>query len=264
MFAFVGCRLALFALGVFVTSETNADHRRLKLAMPKTRGTTLSGAAHGSLILANQQSFVDVLYLGAVVCPTFVFVAADGSPVVYSLLGALSRAGSRRPVAAPPTKISLPQIAKDVAAAWRGPVIVFPEGGRTNGSCVLAWNKGTFADVESFDAPIGTGLLSFDYSKSGAYTPHHTVGTTFRHVFWMCMQPFHTLKTVWLPASEVAAAVKGKPAAEQISFLRTILVRMLPGAVEVEVGAAKHVEFMGFWDASQRKGYTQQSRLKKA
>eukprot|EP00413_Alexandrium_margalefii_P000286 CAMPEP_0204520104 /NCGR_PEP_ID=MMETSP0661-20131031/5086_1 /ASSEMBLY_ACC=CAM_ASM_000606 /TAXON_ID=109239 /ORGANISM="Alexandrium margalefi, Strain AMGDE01CS-322" /LENGTH=72 /DNA_ID=CAMNT_0051525643 /DNA_START=299 /DNA_END=514 /DNA_ORIENTATION=- len=38
---------------------------------------------------------------------------------------------------------------------------------------------------------------------------------------------------------------------------------MIPGAVEVEVSCGKHAEFMAYWDASQRKRYTQQQQQQK-
>eukprot|EP00928_Gymnodinium_smaydae_P032110 TRINITY_DN2333_c0_g4_i1.p1 TRINITY_DN2333_c0_g4~~TRINITY_DN2333_c0_g4_i1.p1 ORF type:complete len:340 (+),score=35.83 TRINITY_DN2333_c0_g4_i1:86-1105(+) len=262
LLTFIGCAVALLALGVFATGDSLADHRRLKLPPSKKNSGSVFDATRGTIVIANQQGLADVLYLGMKMCPVFVFPASDGSPVQYTLVGALMRTSARR-LAAPPAKTAmLKDIAERAKAAWQ-PVVVFPEGARTNGSCVLAWKPSTFAGVDSFGKSSSTALVSIEYSKSGAYTPHHTVGTSFRHVAWMCMQPFHTLKTVWLPANEVTSAVADKPMTEQTSLLRSLLVRMLPQAVEVDIAAAKHVEFMGFWDASQRRGYTQQTKKTK-
>lgn len=256
-----GCGLALFALGIWHTASSSsvADHRRLKLAPPKTSSLFGFNAGSGCLVLANLQGLTDVLYLGMKMCPVFVFPAADGTPIAYSLLGALRRAGARRPALAPQQPKSLRQIAEEARSSWSGPVVVFPEGARTNGTAVLAWKANTFKGLESFEKPEGTALVSIMYSKRWAYTPHHTVGTAFKHVAWLCFQPFHSVKSVWLPSSDVANAIKGKSLEESTDFLRTVLVRMIPDAVEVALGAEKMQEFMAFWETSQRKGYTKPS-----
>mmetsp|Transcript_22442 Transcript_22442/g.40498 ORF Transcript_22442/g.40498 Transcript_22442/m.40498 type:complete len:347 (+) Transcript_22442:90-1130(+) len=256
-----GCGMALMGLGIWFTagSDTIADHRRLKIAPPKVRRYLGFDAKRGCIVLANMQGLTDVLYLGMKLDPVFVFPAADGTPIAYSLLGALRRAGARRASIAEKNSQTLAGIAEDAQKSWKGPVLVFPEGARTNGSAVLAWKAKTFAGLESVTKPVGTALVAVEYSKGGSYTPHHTVGTSFKHIFWLCCQPWHNVKTVWLASSEVEAAVKDKPLVESVSFLRTVLVRMLPGAVEVELYAEKHQEFMAFWDASQKKGYTKPS-----
>jgi len=259
--------MALVGLGIWFTAGSNsvADHRRLKLAPPKVRKYLGFDASGGCIVLANMQGLSDVLYLGMQLSPVFVFPAADGTPVAYySLLSALRRAGARRASMAPEKKQTLAEIAEDARKGWKGPVLVFPEGARTNGSAVLAWKPKTFEGLESVTKPVGTALVSVEYSKHGSYTPHHTVGTAFKHVFWLCTQPYHTVKTVWLASSEVEVAVKDKTLAESVSFLRTVLVRMLPGAVEAELFAEKQQEFLGFWDASQKKGYTKATPATKA
>jgi len=257
----VGCRLALSSLGVLCTDEAVGDYRRLKLAPPKTKGARIFDHSHGTLILANQQGFTDVLYLCAKVCPTFVFPASNGCPVEFSLLGALSRAASRRSAPPPLQTKKLADICARAKASWGGPVVVFAEGARTNGSCVISWKQSTFAEMDNVTKPVGAAVVTLEYSKTGAYTPHHVVGTAFRHVFWLCFQPLHTMKCTWLPSSFVEPAVQGKPLAEQVAQLRTLMARMIQGCVEIDIPAAKHIEFMAYWDASQRKGYT---RPKKA
>lgn len=266
LYTFTGCAAALFGLGVVPLGDSLADYRRLKLPPSKKASSSVPfDAGRGCLVFVNQQGLTDILYLGMKLCPTFVFAASNGAPVQFSLVGALMRASARR-IGAPPSKESaqsLAEIAANAKANWQGPVVVFAEGARTNGSGVLTWRPETFAGMESVAKPVGSAVYAMQYSKTGAYTPHHVVGTAFRHVMWLCMQPFHTVTGVWLPSDEVAAAVAGKPLQEQSGLLRTLLVRMLQGAVEVDVGAAKHVEFMGFWDASQKKGYTQKTQEQK-
>lgn len=231
------------------------------MAAPKTSDGGVFDAARGCIVIVNQQGIADVLYLGMKLSPLFVFAAADGTPVQSSLIGALMRAGGRRPAAASPGLPTLKELAQRAKTNWQ-PLVVFAEGARTNGNSVLAFRAATFTGMDSLDKPVGAALLGITYSKTGAYTPHHTVGTSFRHLFWMCMQPFHTLSSVWLPSMEVASAVKGKPMSEQITFLRALLVRMIPGAVEVEVTAPRHLDFIAFWDKSQKRGYTVDKKAK--
>lgn len=254
---YAGCCLALIALGFWFVAGGNqvADHRRLKLMPPKVSRSICFDAPRGALVLANMQGLTDVLYLGMKLCPVFVFPAADGSPIAYSLLGALARAAAER-LPPPSATQTLPEILQAAHAGWKGPVVMFPEGARTNGSAILAWKPGSFKGLEAMDKPYGTALVALEYSKGGAYTPHHTVGSALQHVLHLSFQPFHTVRTSWLPASDVAVAVKGKALGDSLTLLHTVLSRMVPGAVEVEVNADKHKDFMEFWEASQRKGYT--------
>ncbi|CAE8644143.1 unnamed protein product [Polarella glacialis] len=179
---YAGCSMALLGLGFWFTAGSNevADHRRLKILPPKAGRQYALDAKRGTIVLANLQGLTDVLYLGMKLCPTFVFPAADGSPVAFSILGALRRAGARRATLPPGKPQTLAEIAETARSGWC-PVVVFAEGARTNGSCVLAWKPKTFEGLESFEKPCGTALVALEYNKFGAYTPHHTVGTAFRH-----------------------------------------------------------------------------------
>lgn len=257
LLTYVGCAFALLALGVLPIGEALADFRRLRIMPPKVGGQRVFDAQSGTVVLANHQGLTDVLYLGMRLCPTFVFPAADGSPLRVSLLGALRRAGARRSA---PAFRSCEDNTLSNHASWakggrRGPIVVFVEGTRTNGSCVLTWKKRTVDGLTYFDKVAGTALVILEYSKAGYYTPHHTVGTAFRHVFWLCYQPWHTVSSVWLPASTVGPTLKDKPLPEHPEFLRSILTKMIPGAVEVDVPSDKHLDFMAYWDASQSKRY---------
>lgn len=248
----IGCTFALLALGVFSFNDELADHRRLKLAPPKGSSSSPFDAKSGAVIIANHQGLTDVLILGLKMSPVFVFAASDGSPVKFNIVGALIRSASCKKEPALGKMASLQEIAAQAKSCWQQ-VVVFPEGSRTTGNAVLAWKSKTFDGQDSFSAD--TCIVSIQYSKTGAYTPHHTVGSMLQHLFWLCMSSHHTAKTVWLPARDVAPALKGKPMAEQVALLRTLLVRMIKDAVEVSVGAERHLEFMEFWDDAQKKGY---------
>lgn len=254
---YLGCFNALLALGIVSSSDELADYRRLKLVPPKTSGAKVFDAKRGALIFVNHQGLTDVLLVALKVCPVFVFAANDGTPVQFSLLGALRRATSSKKEVAPPNAPTLEEIAAKAKAAWQ-PVAVFPEGTRTVGNAVLPWKENTFAGSKAVAAD--TAIMSIQYSKTGAYTPHQTVGTGPSHLFWLCMSLPHTAATIWLPASDVSIALKGKPIAEQVAQLRTLLCRMIKEAVLVDVGVDTHLEFMAYWNDSHKKGYTQKNK----
>lgn len=245
IFYFLGCRMGLTALGVLSVSNTAADHRRLKCRPSAKEIGPGSDAKHGRMILSNYQGITDVFYYGMKVCPTFVFPAEDGSPVAFGLLGALKRATESKPL--PKSKDSLMQILETASSGWGGPVVVFAEGAKTNGSSVLSWKPRTFKGLPKLEKPHGTLLACLEYSKTGAYTPHHTVGGAFYHCWNLCMQPWQSLSAVWLAADDLSASTKDKEVEEQIDLARTFLVRMLPGAVSVDLTADKHEEFLGYW-----------------
>lgn len=254
---YVGCFLALLALGIASTSDELADYRRLKLAPSKTSGATVFNGKRGTLIFANHQGLTDVLLLGLKVSPIFVIPASDGTPVQFSLLAALKRSVSCQQEVAPPNQTAnLKEISAMAKSAWQQ-VVVFPEGSRTIGNAVLNWKPKTCEGMEPEKADAA--LLSIVYSKTGSYSPNHTVGTGMKHLFWLCMEVKpQTVKTVWLPKSELTAALKGKSNEEQTGLLRTLLVRMIPNCAEVAITADNHLDFMAFWDGAQKKGYTKQ------
>ncbi|CAK0800562.1 unnamed protein product [Prorocentrum cordatum] len=336
---------ALFAVGVVPAGNCLADHRRLKIPPAKETGQVFD-ARRGSLVIANQQGFTDVLYLCMKLCPTFVFPASGGEPTQVSLLGALRtgragclllphpsfcppsfsssfssllpprpppsfssssspssssssysisfpsvilpppplgvkkaascptarapsrpsprRAGARRLGMPPEHPVQLKETPHQARASWGGPVVIFPEGARTNGSCVLAWKARSFDGVAVPDKPLDAALVALEILVFQDWCVHpapHRGHSVPARLLALLPAVAHCEESVWLPAKDAAGATKeGKPPAEQIALLRTVLARMLPGAVEVQVGADKHPEFMAYWDASQRKRYTNQKK----
>merc|ERR1711918_37091 len=106
------------------------------IAQRKTEASVFD-ARRGALVFVNHQGLVDVLLLGLKVSPIFVFPASDGTPVQFSLLGALRRATSCQKEPAPENPQSLSDIAEKGKSSWQQ-VVVFAEGARTIGNCVLA------------------------------------------------------------------------------------------------------------------------------
>lgn len=137
---------------------------------------------------------------------------------------------------------------------------MFAEGARTNGGGILSWKEKTFKSLESFEKPAGIALALLEYSKSGAYTPHHTVGSSLKHAFWLVMQLWHTVTLTWFEAADLGKALRGKSKQECLTFLRSSQVNMRPGFVELDLNAERLAEFMDYWDSSQHKNYTKQQK----
>lgn len=253
---YVGCVVALLALGIISSADDLAEPRRLKLKILPQDKRKMFDSGRGSLIIVNHQGFIDVLLLGLKLAPIFVFPASDGTPVQFSLFGALRRAATCQKESAT-RSTTLEDIMATGKSSFQS-VVIFPEGMRTVGNCVLAWKDETFKGMKEFSA--GTGILSIEYVKSNyPYTPQHTVGSMFWHAFWLCCQLPHTARIVWLPTIDVAEALKSlkdKPFSEHVAKLRNLLSLMIPGAVEVSVGADMHLDFMAYWNDAQKKRYT--------
>eukprot|EP00746_Dinoflagellata_sp_MGD_P144550 gnl/MRDRNA2_/MRDRNA2_77269_c0_seq1.p1 gnl/MRDRNA2_/MRDRNA2_77269_c0~~gnl/MRDRNA2_/MRDRNA2_77269_c0_seq1.p1 ORF type:complete len:337 (+),score=45.51 gnl/MRDRNA2_/MRDRNA2_77269_c0_seq1:91-1101(+) len=245
IFYFLGCRMGLTALGILSVSTAAADHRRLKCRPSAKEISPASDAKHGRMVLSNYQGIADVLYYGMKLSPTFVFPSVDGSPVALGLLGALKQSTQSKPL--PKSKDTLTQILEKASSGWEGPVVVFAEGAKTNGSAILSWKSRTFQGCTKLEKPNGTLLACLEYSRTGAYTAHHTVGGPAYHIWNLCFQPWQSLSAIWLAGDDLAASIKDKEVDEQVDLARTFLVRMLPGAVSVDLVADKHEEFLGYW-----------------
>eukprot|EP00747_Dinoflagellata_sp_TGD_P181920 gnl/TRDRNA2_/TRDRNA2_35930_c0_seq1.p1 gnl/TRDRNA2_/TRDRNA2_35930_c0~~gnl/TRDRNA2_/TRDRNA2_35930_c0_seq1.p1 ORF type:complete len:350 (-),score=54.44 gnl/TRDRNA2_/TRDRNA2_35930_c0_seq1:100-1149(-) len=257
----IGCGTALFAMGVLWCEECLADHRKLKLVPPKVRLGGFGDYVHGSIFYANHSSLVDVLWFGMKFCPTFfVFVSKDGNPVHYRIFEALFWATSKHGETYPGMTYGTDDTCVLSSIYHDGPVVVFPEGARTNGTALLKWRHWSFKNKISFKEPFGSSLVAFEYPKEGAYTLHHTVGGAFEHVFWCCYQPWHTMKITWLPDKDFFPAIKpyenphGIPdVVSQIQVLRETLSRLC-NMPEVEIGAGEFLEFQTLWDMNNRQG----------
>lgn len=264
IFTKIGCSAALWGLGVTTVEEHAADHRRLKIAPGKKTVSPGADANAGTLVLANHQSVADILYFGSKLGPVFVFVGGGGVPVQRGLLGAF-RYSLGPPSKTPPLgkHVTLAEVAKRARSSCSGPVVVFPEGTRSNGASVLAWKDETFKGLEDFQKPFGTSLCGLEYGKGGsfhAYTPHHTVGRPLFHILFMALQPWHKLSVTWLAACDVERVVQGKPLEEQRALCRTLITRMVPGAVEADVQAETHVDFLDYWNNASKKKYIQKKK----
>jgi hypothetical protein len=256
---YVGCTVALLALGIISATDDLADRRRFKLSLKPgdVQGRKLFDSGRGALIFANHQGFIDVLLLGLKLSPIFVFPASDGTPVQFSLTGALRRAATRKEEVAPKS-VTLEDIMANGRSSFQ-PVVVFPEGMRTTGKCVLTWKDATFKGITEFKPD--TGILSIKYVESHyPYTPQHTVGSMSSHTFWLCCQLPQKAAIMWLPTKDFPEAMKAVTDKEKpFEKVRSLLIT-LASAGDVKIGADMHFKFMEYWDESQKKGYTDKKK----
>jgi hypothetical protein len=121
-------------------TETHANYRRLKLlGSGAPNHAPGAGIPHGCAVFTTYQSFFDILYFTSKMSPVYAFPSADGAFTAYNFFGALAYATD---FAIPANgEKSLAEICQEAKDSYSGPVIVFAEGERTNGSCIMAWPR---------------------------------------------------------------------------------------------------------------------------
>ncbi|KAF1336451.1 hypothetical protein FI667_g321, partial [Globisporangium splendens] len=226
---------------------------------------TSSSIGTKDVIVCNHTSFVEILYLSRRFSPVFVFVndegAAKGLVHVCGILEALYRA-----FAAPVGHArATPRKLEDVILNASGPVVVFPEGARSNGKSILkflpvlehlphvlqAKNKG------DRKLPLRIHLIAFRYEYS-QFSPSHSAGSGWSHFFWMCFHGYHSLRVTILnakdlnlqePAPKVRVGSTASPTltTAQIERLRGLVAAMLRTKT-VDLSVKDFVSFNAYWD----------------
>ncbi|GLE04323.1 hypothetical protein PINS_up013238 [Pythium insidiosum] len=270
------CSLLLLLMGVLVTEE-DANTRRLGLVANNAKGKHASSSARvgaGDVVVCNHTSFVEVLYLARRFSPVFLFVTEEGASKglvhVCGLIEALVRALSL-PVAhdrATPRKLV------DVIARASGPVVIFPEGARSNGKSVLRF----LPILEHLPLTQGTGarkvatrvhVVAFRYEYKN-FSPSHSAGGAWKHVLWTFFYAYHSLRVTHLNAKDLDLqaltpttsssssfrAAKSATASDnkhatlsgaQVERLRGLLAAMLRSK-PVDLTVKDFVSFNRYWD----------------
>ncbi|CAD7935379.1 unnamed protein product [Amoebophrya sp. A25] len=181
----IPCRICLLASGFFwVNYGEETDARRLKLATPdkKNGSKTTLGATHGWLLFTNFQGPVDVLYYGMLGYNSFVFTnpktlrfeatrtlitsffrAIEVGDVLVGAAGDdEKKQGARNSSgnASSTGSAVVEELPVDGLDGRR--TVVFAEGGKTNGTCVLP-----FTGIASF-LSRGSGLSGRKSKRLGA------------------------------------------------------------------------------------------------
>eukprot|EP00644_Phytophthora_capsici_P013217 jgi/Phyca11/101129/e_gw1.5.717.1 len=235
------CSLILLLFGVFTS-----------------KGSTRVGP--GDVVVCNYTSFLEILYLAKRFSPVFIFATEgktdDGGLVhVCGLMEALYRSLAM-PVSAervkPTRKIA------DVVHRASGPVVVLPEGARSNGKAVLKF----IPILQNLPVKTRVHLVAFRYEFKG-FSPSHTTGGAWSHLFWTAFHLYHTMRVTVLSAKDLnlndltptkLASNKSSKKQEdsktlstdQVEKLRSLLAAMLRTKV-VDLGPEDFVSFNNYW-----------------
>lgn len=276
-------KVILVSLGVLNVIEKNADARRLKLAAGLGRFKTSSNEAYissDSVVFSNYTNVVEVLYLTLRYQPVFSIIYPNGTLDIVSSLQMLTKSLSHNGASPEATAkgsgrfSSLLDLDKHMTATKRGPVIVFPEVFKSNGTVILEWatdalcpRKKSRQEIhdEVYDlCRMRSRVVGFQYDVTAAYSPPHTAFSPWYHIFCLL------LSNVWRPVTFVYTSQQqirevlehnvkstGRPltSEEVIQVLRQTMWRMLPGVQLVGITGERLPEFASFFSASQATKY---------
>ncbi|CAI5742186.1 unnamed protein product [Hyaloperonospora brassicae] len=255
------CSLLLLLFGVF-TSEGAANTRRLGLATAKAKSVKGSSqVGGGDVVVCNSTSFLEVLYLAKRFSPVFVYgtdeKSASGHLVhVCGLLEALFRSLTM-PVTA--ERVKPTRKMADVIRRASGPVVLLPEGARSNGKAVLRFTS----LLQNLPTQTRVHLMSFRYEFK-RFSPSHTAGGAWSHLFWTAFHLYHTMSVTLLHAQDLKLndltstklpSSKNKKkqeesetlSSDQVEKLRSLLAAMLRTKT-VDLGLDDFVSFNNYWD----------------
>ncbi|KAF4319299.1 hypothetical protein BBO99_00004826 [Phytophthora kernoviae] len=239
-------------------SEEAANSRRLGLVTAKGgHSTGSSRVGPGDVVVCNYTSFVEILYLARRFSPVFVFATegkTDNGGLVHvcGLPEALYRSLAM-PVSAervkPTRKIA------DVVRRASGPIVILPEGARSNGKAVLRF----IPLLENLPVKTRVHLVAFRYEFKH-FSPSHSAGSGWLHLFWMAFHLYHTIRVTVLNARDLnlkelipATMLRSKKQESsktlttvQVEKLRSLLAAMLRTKV-VDLGPKDFVSFNAYW-----------------
>uniref|UniRef100_M4BVL6 Phospholipid/glycerol acyltransferase domain-containing protein n=1 Tax=Hyaloperonospora arabidopsidis (strain Emoy2) TaxID=559515 RepID=M4BVL6_HYAAE len=255
------CSLLLLLFGVF-TSEEAANMRRLGLVTGKTKSSKSSSrVGRGDVVVCNSTSFLEVLYLAKRFSPVFVYAIDEKSDTgnlvhVCGLLEALYRSLTM-PVTAervkPTRKIA------DVVRRASGPIVLLPEGARSNGKAVLRFTS----LLQNLSVRARVHLMAFRYEFK-RFSPSHTAGGAWPHLFWTAFHLYHTMRVTLLNArdlnlNDLTSAKQPSSrnrkkledsetlSSDQVEKLRSLLAAMLRTKT-VDLGLEDFVSFNNYWN----------------
>lgn len=275
-------RMALFIVGAMsIGSKWTAFGKRTareRQSLIANAGWPVGGSpAHGSLIVANSCSWLDVLYLGFRFNPTFTRVPTEGCErradvpvgqvVVHSSLwAALGAALWQSEEVGSHSAQRLATVLEWAKKNRRGPVVVFPEGTQSNNRGVLDF----LPVLEEVPAGTKVTLVGLKYGLPTPMSPTPAVwtgtGSPWAHVWKVLSQPSVSMRAVYLVKEDVpsvpeagaavSAASEGGDggsvagtAADWSRSLNELLAKMLETRRCSSSGAIEKRAFFAFFDA---------------
>ncbi|PFH34674.1 hypothetical protein BESB_067070 [Besnoitia besnoiti] len=317
-------RLALFALGVWNVDEQAADFRRLKIRAPPPNapspwsaflslpaapvvsfrpvGVSSSDAKKirsCRVCLASFTGLVEPLYLAYRLAPRFALVHEHGGFSFCSIWDFLKFSLQFRLAPGQGTyrTLSALLLAHEKSSTACMPVVIFPEGQKSNGTCILQWTAAAGVaggdgrnDTAGFDAAalqlldgrvaevgcIYTAIAGAGTGKEPRaavpYGPPHTVHPPMHHLRLLLSTARHGVAFVWAAPSAVQASVQQQlqslggagasaSASQILSSLREVMTRMLPGLTAVKSKGGKDLcKFNEYWEKTQQEQYLKNNR----
>nr|CEL72857.1 TPA: hypothetical protein BN1205_034300 [Toxoplasma gondii VEG] len=268
-------RLALFALGVWWLDEQPAAAR----------------TSSCRVCLSSFASLVEPLYLSYRLSPQFVLLHEEGGFSFCSLWAVLKFSMQFRlaPGKGAFRSLSALMLAHEKNSSPRIPLVIFPEGQKSNGTCILQWTAAEGGagreDREKVDAgfdaaalhaldgriaEVGclyTSLLASGKagspSRAVPYGLPHTVNAPLEHLRRVLAEKAHGVSAVWAAPAAVQASVQQQLQSRGVSTpasvldcLREVMIRMLPGVTGVQSkGGADLRAFNAYWERTQKEQY---------
>jgi 1-acyl-sn-glycerol-3-phosphate acyltransferase len=244
-------RVMLLVMGFNSINRDYADLRKLRIKSSTSRaeGSFGSGVSSRDIIVCNHSSFVEVLFLVAVfVTPTFGVVNQDGSVTVVNTFTALSHSTKTVDLVDVAGGVPLSSVVSSGVSGWfsSGPLILFPEGARTNG-------KGILRFLPLFDAAASypdVHIVAFKYS---GFSAPHTTGSALHHLWSLCLQLDNTMSATFLHSDDIkkdadtsSAATSSAASLSLSDKIRKLLATIL-GVKQVDLSVSDFVAFNKFY-----------------
>jgi len=220
-------RTILFFLGFYWIPTKFMKPFHPKSPLPTT--TPGSYIKAGDIIIANHCSYVEILYLAFRFSPAFTSIPINwkGYPkdvpfIVRNTFQAIMNVFGEPKDTQGTMKLS--EVIK-YATSIGAPVVIFPEGGTTNGRALIQCLPVLGESASSI--PISKiNVLGFKYEYEN-FSPSFTVGNSFIHLFKLCKEFQNNLEVRYLSPKDLALQIeeKGVENTEETVFsaLSTIL-----------------------------------------
>eukprot|EP01122_Echinamoeba_exundans_P006331 TRINITY_DN1754_c0_g1_i2.p1 TRINITY_DN1754_c0_g1~~TRINITY_DN1754_c0_g1_i2.p1 ORF type:complete len:344 (-),score=75.18 TRINITY_DN1754_c0_g1_i2:971-1972(-) len=222
----VVARLLLFLQGFF---WIDAQYVPSKRRNPTPSGLVGGSIGSGHLIIANNVSYVDLLYLAFRYAPQFTLIDSSGSKVVPVNLHEALKALVSNEI---PTSggVNLSELLKKSESGNLGPVVVFPEGITTNGRVLI----GCQPIIDSAIDKSRVHVLSFSYDFN-EFSPSFPAGNFLTHVWFLCGQISNKLTVKHIIDADLPAPEAGADSAAVQTWAEQ-LYSMLASATSIQRG----------------------------
>jgi 1-acyl-sn-glycerol-3-phosphate acyltransferase len=239
----VVCRSLLLLLG-FWSIESRFQSQ-------KKRGTPGSSIGNGHLIISNNVSYVDLIYLLYAYSPVFVHppnswkddqVPKEGTVQKRTFFDALSDVIYQPKRTVAQCRSSLQPIRDEAKIRNQGPVVLFPEGTTTNGQVILGC--ATLFNLSKPVVPLNDiHILSFIYQDQAAI---YTIGSFAIHLLKLCSNFSNHIKVQHIADEDIQAIVidnDGQTLEDKVLSLLASNSKIRKG----KIMAHKKHEFNDYW-----------------